>query len=86
MGHPRSEAAAWEILPKDTAVEDFLVEHEFPGIGQRKMLLNARRVCRTDANRQLILLAIEDITKYENIHHCCLAGYGRLAQTLEEES
>ena len=33
-----------EILPRDTLFEDFKVEHDFPGLGPRTMLLNARRL------------------------------------------
>jgi two-component system CheB/CheR fusion protein len=50
------------ILPKNTKVEDFLVEHDFPKIGHRKMLLNARRIMIDETQKQLILLAIEDVT------------------------
>jgi len=48
-----------EILPNNDFFEDFEVEHEFPTIGRRVMLLNASRV----DHLQLILLAIEDITE-----------------------
>jgi two-component system CheB/CheR fusion protein len=51
-----------EILTKNTQVEDFLIEHEFPRIGHKRMLLNARRIVHEDRQTQLILLAIEDIT------------------------
>ena len=51
-----------EILPKNTQVEDFLVEHEFPRIGRKRMLLNARRIVHADQRKQLILLAMEDVT------------------------
>jgi two-component sensor histidine kinase len=47
-----------EVLPGNDFFEGFEVEHEFPSIGLRVMLLNA---CRVE-HRQLILLAIEDIT------------------------
>jgi two-component system CheB/CheR fusion protein len=50
------------VLPGKTSFENFEVEHDFPGIGQRKMLLNARRVPGEAGTTQLILLAIEDIT------------------------
>lgn len=50
------------ILPQNAKVEDFLVEHRFPRIGQKKMLLNARKIVFADTKKQLILLAIEDIT------------------------
>ena len=48
-----------EILPDNDFFEGFEVEHDFPTIGHRVMLLNARRV----DHLQLILLAIEDITE-----------------------
>jgi two-component system CheB/CheR fusion protein len=57
-----------EILPKSTKVEDFLMEHDFPKIGHRKMLLNARRIAHNDPQRQLILLAIEeDVTDRKEV-------------------
>ena len=55
-----------EILPQDAKVEGFLVEHDFPEIGSRKMLLNARQIIQDDKSRQqLILLAMENITDWQ---------------------
>ena len=51
------------ILPRDQVLEDFEVAHDFPVIGMRKMLLNARRISGKVAQTKLILLAIEDITE-----------------------
>jgi two-component system CheB/CheR fusion protein len=51
------------VLPEKAALDDFKVEHDFPEIGRRTMLLNARLMRpNTDAER-LILLALEDITE-----------------------
>jgi PAS domain S-box-containing protein len=50
------------ILPENTTFEDFEVENEFPLIGRRVMLLNARRIFRDEEGATEILLAIEDIT------------------------
>ena len=47
-----------DILPNKGVFNDFEVSHEFPKIGFKIMLLNARQL---DATKQ-ILLAIEDIT------------------------
>lgn len=47
------------VLPDNNAFDDFVVEHRFEQIGQRVMVLNARRLDHLD----LILLAIEDITE-----------------------
>ncbi len=52
-----------DILPKKIAFDDFEVEHNFPQIGKRVMLLNAREVLREANKPQLILLAIQDITE-----------------------
>jgi PAS domain S-box-containing protein len=51
-----------EILPRNTAFNDFEVEHDFPDIGRRAMLLNARKLHREGDHAELILLAIEDVT------------------------
>lgn len=50
------------ILPENTAFENYRVDHVFPAIGRRVLLLNARRVIAEGANRELILLAFEDVT------------------------
>ncbi|MDO8725312.1 MAG: chemotaxis protein CheB [Candidatus Methanoperedens sp.] len=51
-----------EILPENTVFNNFEVEHKFPGIGYKKMLLNARRIYQEDAGADRILLAIEDVS------------------------
>jgi len=51
-----------KILPQHTAFNNFEVEHEFPDIGKRVMLLNGREINRKEKESKLILLAIEDIT------------------------
>jgi PAS domain-containing protein len=50
-----------ELLPRNGEFNDFLVESNFPNLGRRIMLLNARQL-RDDGQTGLILLAIEDIT------------------------
>jgi two-component sensor histidine kinase len=52
-----------DIIPKRRTVEAYEVEHEFPSIGRRVMLLNARRVFGEDGTASAILLAIEDVTR-----------------------
>ncbi len=53
-----------EIIPREKSFNDFKVDHHFPVIGQKTMLLNARMIDQAD-QRKLILLAIEDITGKE---------------------
>jgi len=50
-----------EILPRKTTVEDYKVEHTFPTIGRRAMMVNARRVRADHDNDELILFAVEEI-------------------------
>ena len=52
-----------DIIPRHRAVEAYEVEHEFPTIGQRVMLLNARQVFDEDGTGSALLLAIEDVTE-----------------------
>ena len=51
-----------QVLTNSHPVEDFEVEHAFPAIGRRTMLLNARRFPPDGDDAELVLLAIEDIT------------------------
>jgi len=51
-----------EIIPQNSHFSDFEVEHEFPVIGLRTMLLNARRIYREVKGTDRILLVLEDIT------------------------
>ncbi len=55
-----------DVLPTNHAFQDFEVEHDFPSIGRKIMLVNARRIERVNNGKQrddLILLAIEDVTE-----------------------
>lgn len=56
-----------DILPKNTFFKGFEVEHEFPTIGRKVMILNARQIhFKEDAETKLfpptIFLAMEDVT------------------------
>jgi PAS domain S-box-containing protein len=60
---PKLRELLEEILPANATFDDFEVEQDFPTIGRRIVLLNARRIYRESDNTQMILLAIEDITE-----------------------
>jgi hypothetical protein len=49
-----------EILPHNTTLRDFPVQHEFPNIGPRTMMLNAHRLLLDGDPTPMILLGIED--------------------------
>lgn len=50
------------IIPDRVAMDDFEVTHDFPGVGRRIMLLNARKVVYEDDPAITILLAFRDVT------------------------
>ncbi|MCA1369742.1 PAS domain-containing protein [Bradyrhizobium sp. BRP14] len=52
-----------EVIPKSTAVVDYEVEHDFPSIGRRTMLVSAHRLFHPDNNSRTLLLSIVDATK-----------------------
>ncbi|MGN7986197.1 PAS domain-containing sensor histidine kinase [Pedobacter sp. 22226] len=56
-----------KILPTNNPVVDFEVEHDFPHIGKKLMLLNAYRIELEGQYKDQILLAIEDITERREI-------------------
>jgi PAS domain S-box-containing protein len=50
------------VAPQHAVMEAYEVERDFPVIGRRSMLLNARELFFQKSARKLILLAIEDVT------------------------
>jgi two-component sensor histidine kinase len=50
------------IVPEHGVMDNFEIEQDFPLIGQRTMLLNARKVYYSGDANTTLLLAIEDIT------------------------
>ena len=51
-----------KVLPANQVFQDFEMVQDFPGLGRRTMLLNGRLLSLGGPDRDLILLAIEDIT------------------------
>src|SRR6202795_277183 len=51
------------VIPHRASVEGFGVEHDFPTIGRRTMLVNARKIFRPGDHDGSILLAIEDVSE-----------------------
>ena len=59
---PKLRLLLENIIPEHGAMEDYEVEHEFPGVGHRTMRLNARQVFYEGGANTTILLGMEDIT------------------------
>jgi two-component system CheB/CheR fusion protein len=56
-----------DILPNNSAFDDFEVAHDFGAIGRKTMLLNARRLTGAGDRQRLIVLVIADITERTRI-------------------
>jgi PAS domain S-box-containing protein len=74
------------ILPQKTTFDDYEVEHDFAGMGKRFMLLNARQIERAMGKKQIILLAIEDITERRRLQDSLAASEERFRRLFETAS
>lgn len=63
---PDLRDALERVLPEKRAFEGYEVEHAFQHLGRRVMRLNGRVLAR-EGRRDLILLAIEDVTKTHDV-------------------
>lgn len=64
---PKLRILLEDILPKNTFFEDLRVEHDFPKIGTKVMILNARRIYTVGETKPIMLLAMEDVTKQKQL-------------------
>jgi two-component system CheB/CheR fusion protein len=55
---PALKDALLKVLPEEGAITNFRVAHQFPGIGERAFLVNARRLAR---NAEYIVVAFKEI-------------------------
>jgi len=85
-----------DIVTKDTYFKGFEVAHEFPDIGRKVMILNARQIyfkndSKSAAFQPIILLVMEDVTEMINVAENLAGHTNRLqkqfsdrVQTMEE--
>ncbi len=64
---PKLRQLLEEILPNTTSFDHFEIEHDFPRIGKRTVLLNACRIYMEGNSAKLIMLTIKDITDEKKI-------------------
>ncbi len=60
---PKLRIMLEDVLPRNSFFDDFEVARDFPQIGKRTMMLNARRLNLEDGSPPMILLSIEDVTE-----------------------
>jgi chemotaxis protein methyltransferase CheR len=72
------------VVPRNETVENYEVRHAFPEMGERIMLLNARKVYREGNATHMLLLAIQDITERRRLEAEREAALAQAARLLEE--
>lgn len=61
---PKLRELLFDVVPKMGFFHGFEVTHEFPGIGNKIMSLNARLLTQKVQKEELIFIAIQDITEH----------------------
>jgi two-component sensor histidine kinase len=64
---PKLRVLLEKIIPEHGVMDDYEVEHEFPGLGHRTMYLNARQIVYKEGAATTILLGIEDVTERRSL-------------------
>jgi two-component system CheB/CheR fusion protein len=64
---PKLRELLEEIVPKNNSFYDYEVEHTFPAIGRKVMVLNAHRILQKSINEELIVLTIVDNTEIRRL-------------------
>lgn len=80
---PQLRVLLEELLPKNTHFHNFEVTHAFTDIGQRILLLNARRVVHSRPPSARILLAFDDVTAQRHLEHAVRMDKAAVDQQLE---
>ena len=84
---PKLRTLMEEVLSDHHPIYDFEVDHIFPTIGRKIMLLNAQRLYGKGARADLILLAMEDITDSRRAEAALIDSevrYRRLFETAQD--
>jgi two-component system CheB/CheR fusion protein len=60
---PKLRSLFEDILSKDGRLDGFEVDHEFPRVGRKKLVVNARRLHTDSGDPQVFLIAMDDIAE-----------------------
>ena len=83
---PKLRKLLEDIPPNNTTLDNLEIECYLPNIGQRTLLLNARRLYRERYNTQLALLTIEDITEHGQVDEELRRHRERLEELVKERT
>lgn len=77
-----------DILPKHTFFKGFEVTHNFPEIGKKVMLLNARQIYVKESIENLesiILVAFEDVIELDSLSKMLLSYANKITERMRTE-
>jgi len=80
---PRLRQLMENVLPEQTTVEAFDLTLNTSHLGQREMVLNARRIVGRPEDKESILLAVEDITDRNSAQKAAMDREARLSAILD---
>jgi nitrogen-specific signal transduction histidine kinase len=80
-----------DILPKNTFFKGFEVSHNFPSIGERTIILNARHIHSRDKTTSqlfppIIMIAMEDVSQIMTIANRLASYTSQLEQSLASQT
>ena len=58
-----------DVLAENASFDEYKIEHDFPTIGRRTMLINGRRLRQEGSKAEMSLLVIRDITEAQQKQH-----------------
>lgn len=83
---PQLRVLIEEILPRNTAITDYEVEHDFPGIGHKTILFTARQIFRKEVGSRIILLAMEDISDRKQLVDALQKAHDKLESAVKKRT
>ena len=83
---PKLRVLFEKILPHDSVFNGYEVDHDFPDIGRKTILLNARQIFRENIGSHIILLAMEDITERKQLSEELQKAHDKLELTVDERT
>jgi len=75
---PAFKALLEEISRKKNPVKDFMIEHNFSGLGAKTLLVNATPILDTNDAIDIIMISFQDISGYQKIQQECRQLLGRI--------
>jgi two-component system CheB/CheR fusion protein len=60
--NPKLRTLLEEVLPHNSACENFALENDFPKLGRKRVMINANRLACEEGRTQMILMSIEEVS------------------------